>query len=102
MKNLGVAVGGEYRNENFKIRPGQEASYIKGPYSAYGAPGGSQVCHGFRPNNAVDVSRDSFAGVVAVDGDVRVALSFRPAGRPDHYSDSVNPLNVNLDGLDTG
>ncbi|RIA46797.1 iron complex outermembrane receptor protein [Hephaestia caeni] len=93
MKSLGVAVGGEYRNENFKIRPGQEASYINGPYSAYGAPGGSQVFPGFRPNNAVDASRDSFAGYVEVDGDVSDALSFQLAGRYEHYSDFGDTLN---------
>src|SRR3546814_10623015 len=93
MKNLGVAVGGEYRNENFKIRPGQEASYINGPYSAYGAPGGSQVLPGFRTNNAVDVTRDRFAGYVEVDGDVSVELSFPLAGRYDHYSDFGDTLN---------
>src|SRR3546814_14924480 len=70
-----------------------EASYINGPYSAYGAPGGSQVFPGFRPNNAVDVSRDSFAGYVEVDGDVSDALSFQLAGRYEHYSDFGDTLN---------
>src|SRR3546814_12047097 len=42
---------------------------------------------------SVDVSRDSFAGYVEVDGDVSDALSFQLAGRYEHYSDFGDTLN---------
>lgn len=92
-KKLGVAFGVEYRNENFKIRAGDEASYINGPYTAYGAAGGAQVFPGFRPSNAIDISRDSFAAYLELDADVIDALSVQVAGRYEHYSDFGDTWN---------
>ncbi|OYY72868.1 TonB-dependent siderophore receptor [Sphingomonas sp. 28-63-12] len=100
LKSFGVAFGGEYRNENFKIRPGQVASYINGPFSAapFNGAGGAQVFPGFRPNNAVDVSRDSFAGYVELDADVTDTLTFQAAGRYEHFSDFGSTVNGKIAG----
>ena len=91
--SLGLAFGGEYRNENFKITAGETSSYINGPYSVNGAAGGAQVFPGFRPNNAVDVSRDSFAGYAEADADISKTFTLQLAGRYEHFSDFGDTVN---------
>ena len=77
------------------------ASYINGPFSAAalgGAAGGAQVFPGFRPNNEVDESRDSFAAYVELDADITERLSLQVAGRYEHYSDFGSTLNGKIAG----
>ena len=95
LDSFGVAVGAEYRNENFKIRAGDANSYINGPFSAapFNAAGGAQVFPGFRPNNAVDVSRDSFAGYAEADADISSSFTVQVAGRYEHFSDFGSTVN---------
>lgn len=94
-KSVSFAFGGEWRNENYKIVPGEEQSWINGPFSAapYGAAGGSQVFPGFRPSNATDVSRDSFAGYVELDSDITDSFTLQLAGRYEHFSDFGDTVN---------
>ena len=98
VKSLGLAFGGEYRNENFKITAGDVPSYQNGPFIANGAPGGAQVFPGFRPENQVDVSRNSYAGYLEVDTDITDALTVQAAGRYEHYSDFGDTVNGKLAG----
>jgi iron complex outermembrane receptor protein len=100
LSELSLAVGGEYRREYFQIVRGEVQSYINGPFSAppFGAAGGSQVFPGFRPNNEVDESRDSFSAYVELDADVTERLSLQLAGRFEHYSDFGSTLNGKLAG----
>src|SRR3546814_3633402 len=66
-----LALGAEWRNENYKIVAGEPASYAVGPYFyTEGAGVGSQVFGGFMPSSEVDASRDSFAGYVELDADL--------------------------------
>ena len=92
---VSLAFGAEYRNENYKIVPGEQQSWINGPFSAapFNAAGGSQVFPGFRPSNATDVSRDSFAGYVELDADLSDAFTVQLAGRYEHYSDFGDTVN---------
>lgn len=94
--SLGFAVGGEYRNENFKIRPGNVASYVGGPFVANGAAPGAQVFPGFQPSNATDVSRNSYAGYLELDAEVNDILTLQAAGRYEHYSDFGDTWNGKL------
>ena len=95
LQSFGIAFGGEYRNENYKIVAGDVASYINGPFSVapFNAAGGSQVFPGFRPNNATDVSRNSWAGYAEADADVTDFFSVQLAGRYEHYSDFGDTWN---------
>lgn len=93
LSSLGFAIGGEYRNENFKIRPGNTASYIAGQYTRNGAAPGAQVFPGFQPANATDVSRNSYAGYVELDAEVNDMLTVQGAGRYEHYSDFGDTWN---------
>lgn len=94
-ESISLAFGGEYRNENYKIVPGELQSYINGPFSAapFNAAGGAQVFPGFRPSNATDVSRDSFAGYVELDAGLTDRLTLQLAGRYEHFSDFGDTVN---------
>jgi iron complex outermembrane receptor protein len=94
-QSVSLAVGGEYRNENYKIVPGELQSYVNGPFSAapFNAAGGAQVFPGFRPANATDVSRDSFAGYIELDADLSDSLTMQLAGRYEHFSDFGDTIN---------
>lgn len=91
---ISIAIGGEYRDENYRIIAGDVSSYINGPFSlSNNAPGGSQVFPGFRPNNEVDASRDSYAAYVELDTDIGDAFNVQAAGRYEHFSDFGNTVN---------
>lgn len=88
------AFGGEWRNENYRIIPGEEASYIAGPFTfSNGAAPGAQVFPGFQPSTEVDASRDSFAAYVELDTDLSDMFNVQIAGRYEHYSDFGDTLN---------
>ena len=93
---LNVAIGAEYRRENYQIVAGEPDSYRDGgvPNRA-GAPAaiGAQVFPGFRPSNEVDEARSSVAGYVDVEGDVRNWLRLGAAARTEHYSDFGNTVD---------
>ena len=93
---LNVAMGTEFRRENYQIHAGEPGSYADGGVpDRFGgrAAIGAQVFPGFRPSNAVDASRNSVAGYVDAEGNVAGWLRLGAAGRAEHYSDFGNTLN---------
>jgi iron complex outermembrane recepter protein len=96
---LNVAVGAEYRNEGYSIEAGEPNSYIDGGFpDQFGnrAPAGAQVFPGFRPSNEVDVSRNSKAVYVDLEGDVLANLRVGVAGRFEDFSDFGNTTTGKL------
>jgi iron complex outermembrane receptor protein len=96
---INLAFGAEWRRETYQIMAGEENSYIDGGFAnqlgGRAAPG-AQVFPGFRPSNEVDISRDSFAGYVDIEGDLTNWLRLGLAGRAEHYSDFGNTANGKL------
>jgi len=96
---INVAAGVEYRREGYDIVAGEPASYIDGGHlnqaGAKAAPG-SQVFPGFRPSNAVDVSRNSKAIYVDTEGDVASQLRVGIAARHEDFSDFGGTTNEKL------
>ncbi len=92
---LSVAVGGEYRKENFRIFAGDTQSYAAGPFasSPFNAPAGAQVFPGFRPANEVDASRDSKAVYGELETKLFDMLTVQLAGRYENYSDFGDTTN---------
>lgn len=87
---LNIAVGLEYRDENFQQIAGEPASYIDGGFpNQFGgrADIGSQVFPGFRPSNEVDKSRNSKAVYLDLEGDVLTMLRAGLAVRFEDYDD---------------
>lgn len=111
---INVAFGGEQRHENFKITPGEEASYTA--YDVFGNPqtvttpanqkptdffgaalaGGSQVFAGFRDANRTDKSRNSYAAYADVEFNFTKWLLVDAAIRYENYSDFGSTFNYKL------
>lgn len=99
-----VAFGGEFRFEQYEIKPGDEASYTR--YDINGNPavpgssvlgnGGSQSFIGFSPDNALKKSRHSTAVYADVSYDLDKKLNIDLAGRFENYSDFGNTVNGKL------
>jgi len=87
---LNVAGGLEYRHENFQQHEGEPDSYRDGgvpnQFGGRAAPG-AQVFPGFRPANAVDADRDSYAVYLDLEADVIRSVRIGLAGRFEDYSD---------------
>ena len=93
---LNVAVGAEYRKDGFEESAGEPNSYIDGGHkNQFGgiAAAGAQVFPGFRPSNEVDVSRNSKAVYVDLEGDVLSKLRLGVAGRHENFSDFGSTSN---------
>lgn len=101
LKGVTLALGAEYRYENYKIKEGEEKSYedygpiIKAPDGS-NYIGGSQAFPGFRPQNVVDVSRNSSALYSELIINPSHKWLIDGAMRFEHYSDFGNTLNWKL------
>jgi iron complex outermembrane recepter protein len=123
-KPLSVAVGAEYRREDFQIRPGDFQSYAIGPlfrpaittsaancttqqgvfnattglcsFPGRAAGAGAQGFPGIPANSATDVNRHSYAGYVELDADPVEGMSVTLAGRYEHFSDFGSTVNGKL------
>ena len=113
-EGLNVAFGAEYRIENYQLLAGEEASWasydIYGDvvtastpdadkqYSYFGSlvPGGSQVFPGYRPENALDQNRNSYAGYVNVEADITENFLVSAAMRYEEYNDFGDTFNWKL------
>jgi iron complex outermembrane receptor protein len=121
---LSVALGGEYRNENFQIRPGDTQSYAAGPlfrasitttaancatqggvfnagtgvcsFPGRQAAVGAQGFPGIPAVSATDVSRHSFAAYAELDADLFEGFTSVLAGRWEHFSDFGDTVNGKL------
>lgn len=120
-KPLSVALGLEYRDENFQIRPGDIQSYATGPlfrasfattaancaiqqgvfnagtgicsFPGRAAAAGAQGFPGIPANSATDASRHSYAGYVEFDTDPFEGFTTTLAGRYEHFSDFGDTVN---------
>ena len=109
---LNVALGAEYRVENYQIVAGEEKSY--GQYQSNGVlvtpttpnpttdffgvkrPGVSQVFPGFSPDNEASRNRSSVAGYLDLEADITDKILLEGAARFENYSDFGNTLNFKL------
>jgi iron complex outermembrane receptor protein len=120
-KPLSTAFGGEYRNENFKIRPGEFQSYAIGPlfqpsvattaancttmqgvynvgtgicsFPGRAAGAGAQGFPGIPANSKTDESRHSWAAYAELDTDPIEGLTTTLAGRYENFSDFGSTWN---------
>jgi iron complex outermembrane receptor protein len=92
---LNIAVGTELRNEAYELFAGEVGSYSYGgvvlPNGTPAAPG-AQVFPGFRPANAVDTSRSSFAAFTDFEANLTPEFLASIAIRGEHYTDFGNSL----------
>ena len=96
---LNVAWGLEYRKDSWKETAGELNSYVNGGvrHQNGGNPiPGAQVFPGYQPSNEVDVSRNSKAIYVDLEGDVLSKLRLGIAARFEDFSDFGNTTNGKL------
>lgn len=109
---LNVALGAEYRLENYNIFQGQEESWatydINGDiwngdtslqvldFFGRARPGGIQVFPGFRPENERNAHRNNYAFYADVEADFTERVLVSGAVRYENYSDFGSTLNWKL------
>jgi iron complex outermembrane receptor protein len=91
---VNVAVGAEFRRDNFKLERGDENSYrvgtsniLDGPNAGKPAAPFAQVFPGFRPEDETDASRNNVAGYIDIELSPTEQLLIGLAGRAEDYSD---------------
>ena len=95
---LNFALGAEFRRENYEIVAGEEASYIDGGVVASNGRrlSGAQVFPGFKPENKVDVSRNSFAFYADAEASLIQNVLVGLAGRFENYDDFGSTVDGKL------
>jgi len=84
-----LALGSEYRYENYLTEPGDSASYV-----GTGADGGS----GLRPSETVNIDRNVFGTYADLSGDLTDKLFVDAATRWERYDDAGSKLTGKLSG----
>lgn len=91
---LKVAFGLEYREEFYRILPGEPLSYVNGgipiadgPNAGRPAPVGVQPASGYRPSDVTDQDRASHAVYLDLERQMTTRLALSAAARHEHYSD---------------
>ena len=95
VKSLSFVAGTEVRNENYKIKAGDVASYDfrdpahGGAMTSTGAPKipGAQVFPGFQPANEVDRNRNNIGIYAGIESEIVKGLNLDLSGRYENYSD---------------
>ncbi len=102
---LKTAFGLEYRWENYEITAGAPDSFRDGGFRILDGPNagalaalGAQVFPGFRPSDAVDIDRTSYAAYVDFELNPTDRLLLNLAGRFEDYSDFGTTFDVKLAG----
>jgi iron complex outermembrane receptor protein len=103
-----VALGSEFRYEQYQIKAGERASYEHGPVPVLNpdgtpkldangrptiAPAGAQVFPGFRPTDALKEGRHNVAGYLDLESNLLPVLLVSLAGRYEDYSDFGSTTN---------
>ena len=94
---LNIAVGAEYREEEFDLFAGDEASYILGPLASQGFSSSSNGSGGFPRNTAAE--QDNTAYYIDAEADVTERLTLQAAVRHEEFSNFDSTTNYKLAGL---
>jgi len=82
-----LALGAEWRRENFTQGAGELASYVDGDGPTVNTPPGAQVFPGFQPGDAGDQDRHSYSVYADVETDLTEQFTVGLAARYEDYSD---------------
>lgn len=87
MESLNVAMGLQWRRDNFQVHRGDPASYAIGPLTLSGKAAGANGRPGYAPQDENDLSRRNIGAFVDVEADVTDRLLLTAALRYENYSD---------------
>jgi iron complex outermembrane recepter protein len=94
---LNLAFGASFRQENYKIRAGEPASWVNGFHldqdSAAIAPAGSSGFPGFTPDNATERDRNNFGLYGDAETDLTSKLLANVSARFESYNDFGEQLS---------
>jgi len=93
---VNVAFGAEYRNETYKVRAGDAASYAVGPGAAAGLDANSNGAPGFSDRQAGSWGQDSYAAYLDVEAPLSGMLTVGAALRYEDFSEFGDTLNGKL------
>ena len=94
---LNIAVGAEYREEEFDLFAGDEASYVLGPLASQGFSSSSNGFGGFPRNTSAE--QDNTAFYIDAEADVTERLTLQAAVRHEEFSNFDSTTNYKLAGL---
>lgn len=83
-QSVNIALGSEFRVENYHIFAGEEASYKNYDPTR---PGGSQGFPGFQPSDAINNSRTNLGVYADIETDITPGFMLGTAARFEQYSD---------------
>ena len=89
---VNIALGLEYREEDFKIGAGEEGSYLDYDGDG-GGDGGVQGFIGYRPSDETDDSRTSYGAYLDVEWHLSDRLMIATALRGEDFEDFGNTVN---------
>lgn len=104
---INVAWGAEWRQEEYQIRPGDEASWVAGPYSRVFDPDANKYIGlavassgfpGYAPRTAGTWARSNWALYGDVEADVTDALTIGLAARYEDFTDFGSTFNWKISG----
>ncbi|QNP41799.1 TonB-dependent receptor plug domain-containing protein [Lysobacter solisilvae (ex Woo and Kim 2020)] len=95
---LSVAMGAEWRKEEFEISAGDYSSYAIGPLTQQGFSIGSNGFPGFNPTTAGSHARDNWALYVDVEAPLTEQFRLAAAVRHEDYEDFGGTTNWKLTG----
>ncbi|WP_143306048.1 TonB-dependent receptor [Chitinophaga vietnamensis] len=90
-----LALGAEFRYENYKIYAGEESSY-KNYDPTFNKATGAQGFPGYRPTDVVNANRNNVAGYVDAEWDITTKFLLGAAIRAENYSDFGFTSNYKL------
>ena len=100
---VSVAIGGEFRWDNYWINAGDDTSWINGgvpvrdgPSQGASTAAGAQCLPGFQPRSEQDETRTNFGFYVDLENNVTSSLLVSVAGRFENYSDFGSTLTGKL------
>jgi iron complex outermembrane receptor protein len=93
---LGLAMGAEWREEEFEIRAGDISSYAVGPLVNQGFSLGSNGFNGFNPRTAGAHSRDNYAVYIDAEAPFTDKFTLAAALRYEDFSDFGGTTNWKL------
>jgi iron complex outermembrane recepter protein len=96
MNGLNIAVGAQWRRDNFKVTRGDLASYQVGPLALSGRTAGSNGRPGYAPADENDLSRRNIAAFIDLEADITDAFLVTTALRYENYSDFGGNLSGKL------
>jgi iron complex outermembrane recepter protein len=97
-QGLNLAMGAEYRRENYKIFAGEAGSYNDVDGVGNGGNAGSQGFPGFQPSDVTNKSRNSLAAYIDVETDITKVLKLQTALRAEKFSDFGSTVTGKLAG----